>query len=173
MYELFKKGVGSLAYRDAWNLFDQIIVSEPLVHKRRKGTTSIPHAFSVSLSFSTKKDNMQVILSVLLQVEPGWEATATIYPLSSFFKKKLSTPMFKKASVVLAVLASSFLVSRAQKPIFTQAPYPVEISQKQIKLQWKTTQPAKGSLSCRGRKISLFPDYHTQRRYDSTANYPG
>jgi hypothetical protein len=54
--------------------------------------------------------------------------------------------MFKKASVVLAVLASSFLVSRAQKPIFTQAPYPVEISQKQIKLQWKTTQPAKGGV---------------------------
>ncbi|MEJ5303616.1 MAG: endonuclease/exonuclease/phosphatase family protein [Bacteroidales bacterium] len=37
MYELFKKGVGSLAYRDAWNLFDQIIVSEPLVHKKKKG----------------------------------------------------------------------------------------------------------------------------------------
>ncbi|MDK2910222.1 MAG: hypothetical protein PWR20_1789 [Bacteroidales bacterium] len=37
MHELFKKGVGSLAYRDAWNLFDQIIVSETLVHKKAKG----------------------------------------------------------------------------------------------------------------------------------------
>ncbi|MGC8865889.1 MAG: endonuclease/exonuclease/phosphatase family protein [Bacteroidales bacterium] len=37
MVELFKKGVGSLAYRDAWNLFDQIIVSEPLVNKKNKG----------------------------------------------------------------------------------------------------------------------------------------
>ncbi len=37
MVELFKKGVGSLAYRDAWNLFDQIIVSEPLVQKKAKG----------------------------------------------------------------------------------------------------------------------------------------
>lgn len=37
MVELFKKGVGSLAYRDAWNLFDQIIVSEPLVSKKSQG----------------------------------------------------------------------------------------------------------------------------------------
>lgn len=33
MYPLFKKGVGSLAYRDTWNLFDQIIVSEPLLRE--------------------------------------------------------------------------------------------------------------------------------------------
>lgn len=34
MYKLFvKEGVGSLAYRDSWNLFDQIIVSYPLVMK--------------------------------------------------------------------------------------------------------------------------------------------
>lgn len=31
MYPMFKKGVGSLAYRDAWNLFDQIIVSQGLL----------------------------------------------------------------------------------------------------------------------------------------------
>lgn len=31
MWKLYKDGVGSLAYRDSWNLFDQIIVSEPLV----------------------------------------------------------------------------------------------------------------------------------------------
>ncbi len=37
MVELFKKGVGSLAYRDAWNLFDQIIVSEPMVSAKTKG----------------------------------------------------------------------------------------------------------------------------------------
>lgn len=37
MVELFKKGVGSLAYRDAWNLFDQIIVSEPLVNNKNQG----------------------------------------------------------------------------------------------------------------------------------------
>jgi len=30
MYKLFKNGVGSNAYRDAWDLFDQIIVSYPL-----------------------------------------------------------------------------------------------------------------------------------------------
>ena len=32
MYTLFKKdGIGSLAYQDKWNLFDQIIVSETLL----------------------------------------------------------------------------------------------------------------------------------------------
>lgn len=34
MYELFKKkGMGSLAYNDKWNLFDQFIVSYPLISK--------------------------------------------------------------------------------------------------------------------------------------------
>lgn len=33
MYRWFKDGVGSLAWDDRWNLFDQIIVSEPLLGK--------------------------------------------------------------------------------------------------------------------------------------------
>ena len=37
MWQLFRDGIGSLAYRDSWNLFDQIIVSEPLI---RTGQTS-------------------------------------------------------------------------------------------------------------------------------------
>ena len=31
MANLFKKGIGSLAYRDAWNLFDQIILTPAFV----------------------------------------------------------------------------------------------------------------------------------------------
>ncbi|MCB8963659.1 MAG: endonuclease/exonuclease/phosphatase family protein [Bacteroidales bacterium] len=31
MYDLYKSGIGSLAYNDSWNLFDNLIVSEPLV----------------------------------------------------------------------------------------------------------------------------------------------
>lgn len=31
MYDLYRKGIGSLAWRDAWNLFDQIIISESLL----------------------------------------------------------------------------------------------------------------------------------------------
>lgn len=31
MEEMSKKGIGSLAYRDAWDLFDQMIVTEPFV----------------------------------------------------------------------------------------------------------------------------------------------
>jgi endonuclease/exonuclease/phosphatase family metal-dependent hydrolase len=33
MEEMIKKGIGSLAYRDGWNLFDQVIVSTELVKK--------------------------------------------------------------------------------------------------------------------------------------------
>lgn len=33
MIKMFKKGLGSNAYRDAWSLFDQIMVTKPLVEK--------------------------------------------------------------------------------------------------------------------------------------------
>ena len=33
MYPLFKKGIGSLAYRDNWNLFDQVVVSQGMLGK--------------------------------------------------------------------------------------------------------------------------------------------
>jgi hypothetical protein len=33
MWQMYKDGIGSLAYKDSWNLFDQIIVSEPLVRE--------------------------------------------------------------------------------------------------------------------------------------------
>ena len=33
MYEFYKKGLGSLAYRDSWNMFDQIIISKSLLGK--------------------------------------------------------------------------------------------------------------------------------------------
>jgi len=31
MYDLYKKGIGTLAYRDAWSLFDQILLSHGLI----------------------------------------------------------------------------------------------------------------------------------------------
>lgn len=31
MHELYKEGLGSLAYRDSWNLFDQVIISQGLL----------------------------------------------------------------------------------------------------------------------------------------------
>jgi len=37
MYDLYKKGVGTLAYRDAWNIFDQLIISYPLISKEHEG----------------------------------------------------------------------------------------------------------------------------------------
>ncbi|HOR39966.1 MAG TPA: endonuclease/exonuclease/phosphatase family protein [Paludibacteraceae bacterium] len=38
-WELYNKGIGSLAYGDAWNLFDQIIVSSGLIGKDKAGLT--------------------------------------------------------------------------------------------------------------------------------------
>ncbi|MCA9458490.1 MAG: hypothetical protein KC587_17620 [Nitrospira sp.] len=37
MYNLFKKGIGTLAYRDAWSLFDQILLSYGLVNEKAEG----------------------------------------------------------------------------------------------------------------------------------------
>lgn len=36
-YTMYKNGIGTLAYNDAWNLFDQIVVSEGLVNKTETG----------------------------------------------------------------------------------------------------------------------------------------
>ena len=33
MVELAEEGIGTVAYKDAWDLFDQMIVSEPLIRK--------------------------------------------------------------------------------------------------------------------------------------------
>ena len=37
MHAMYKDGNGTLAYRDAWSLFDQIIISKPLVNKEAGG----------------------------------------------------------------------------------------------------------------------------------------
>jgi endonuclease/exonuclease/phosphatase family metal-dependent hydrolase len=37
MGTMFKNGVGTLAYQDKWNLFDQIIVTQPFISKQQSG----------------------------------------------------------------------------------------------------------------------------------------
>jgi len=37
VYDLYLKGIGTLAYRDGWNIFDQLIVSYPLINKDETG----------------------------------------------------------------------------------------------------------------------------------------
>lgn len=36
-FDLYKKGIGTLAYQDAWGLFDQIIISQPWLNKNQNG----------------------------------------------------------------------------------------------------------------------------------------
>ncbi len=37
MYDFFKRGIGTLAYQDSWNLFDQIIISYGVVNEKAGG----------------------------------------------------------------------------------------------------------------------------------------
>jgi hypothetical protein len=37
MYDMYNKGVGSLAWRDTWNLFDQIIMNDALLDEKNTG----------------------------------------------------------------------------------------------------------------------------------------
>jgi hypothetical protein len=55
MYKLFKDGIGSLAYRDSWNLFDQIIVSYPLTEKD-KSSYRLYQAKIYNKSYLTTKE---------------------------------------------------------------------------------------------------------------------
>jgi hypothetical protein len=59
MWKLFKNGVGSLAYRDNWNLFDQIILTYPLISQENKGFKFYTLEFSIRNSFSIKKDSIR------------------------------------------------------------------------------------------------------------------
>ena len=35
--EMYRSGVGTLAYQDSWNLFDQIIISQPFLEREQDG----------------------------------------------------------------------------------------------------------------------------------------
>ena len=52
MWEMFDKGIGTLAYNGSWNLFDQIIISGNLLGKDRstKGYPLRTHAAGVYLN---------------------------------------------------------------------------------------------------------------------------
>ena len=47
MFNKYKKGIGSLAYGDTWNLFDQIIISQSLLHDFNKKDTGYLYLKSV------------------------------------------------------------------------------------------------------------------------------
>ncbi|GAB4323721.1 MAG: endonuclease [Bacteroidales bacterium] len=55
MWELYREGVGSLAYRDMWNLFDQIIISQPLLNAPPE-TFRFYKAFVFNKSFLKQKE---------------------------------------------------------------------------------------------------------------------
>lgn len=54
-HRLYKDGIGSLAYRDAWNLFDQIIVSQGLLGDD-KSSYKLHRAFVFNKNFLVQKE---------------------------------------------------------------------------------------------------------------------
>lgn len=53
-YDYFKKGIGTLAYNDSWNLFDQIVVSSSMLQKENSLKFSSAHIFT--RSYMTQMD---------------------------------------------------------------------------------------------------------------------
>ncbi|MGL4363642.1 MAG: endonuclease/exonuclease/phosphatase family protein [Bacteroidales bacterium] len=56
MYKLFDNGVGTLAWNDAWNLFDQIVISQPLIADKNMDTYQFYRARIFNEDFLKQKD---------------------------------------------------------------------------------------------------------------------
>ena len=89
MWDYYKKGLGTIAYKDTWNLFDQIIISNSLLN-----ADTISYRFLISKifnrsSFPQMKANIQAITnehSSALNIPP---ASATSLRVHIPYKKKL------------------------------------------------------------------------------------
>ena len=72
MYKLYKEGIGSLAYRDGWNLFDQIIISEPLLSSN-KATYKFFKAKVFNKNFLTQKEGAFMGYPLRTYVGTTWQ----------------------------------------------------------------------------------------------------
>ena len=79
MERLYRKGIGSLAYRDQWNLFDQIFLTANLVNPEegqyrfwKAGIFNPPYLV-------TKKGRIKAICSALMPEGTIWAGTAIIF----------------------------------------------------------------------------------------------
>ena len=79
MEKLFKKGIGSLAYRDKWNLFDQIYFTANLLEKKEVLIAFGKRMFSLLLICFPKKGNTKVIRLERMQEATILEGIATIF----------------------------------------------------------------------------------------------
>lgn len=71
-YDLFKKGIGSLAYRDSWNLFDQIIISKPLLGDD-KSTYKFHSTKIFNRKFITQKEGQYAGYPLRTYVGETWQ----------------------------------------------------------------------------------------------------
>ncbi|NJO03253.1 MAG: endonuclease/exonuclease/phosphatase family protein [Bacteroidia bacterium] len=56
MFEMHRKGLGTLAYQDIWQIFDQIMISPALLNKDQKGYFYLPNSASVYAPTELKQD---------------------------------------------------------------------------------------------------------------------
>ena len=81
MYDHYKKGIGTLAYRDQWNLFDQFIITPSFIDNEKNYDD---FTFYKSVVFNksflkNQKEIIKVTLSELMVVLTFWVATVTIF----------------------------------------------------------------------------------------------
>jgi len=72
MWKMYKDGIGSLAYRDSWNIFDQIIVSEPLLGND-KSTFKYLKAKVFNAPFITQKKGQYAGYPLRTYVGSTWQ----------------------------------------------------------------------------------------------------
>lgn len=66
--DMFRRGQGSNAYRDAWSLFDQIIISKGVAGKKQKVSGILKPISSTNNFWFNPQDNIRTILSGHFQV---------------------------------------------------------------------------------------------------------
>ena len=88
MWKMFKEGIGSLAYQDSWSLFDQIMVSEPLLGND-KSTYKFFKAKVFNASFITQKTGQYAGYPLRTSVGNTWQGGySDHYPVYVFIIKE-------------------------------------------------------------------------------------
>lgn len=92
MYDMHRKGLGTLAYRDTWQIFDQIILSQALVQAQEVNYFYMPNSASVfSPSWIKQSEGRYAGYPLRTYVGPNYQAGySDHFPVYLFLIKKNS-----------------------------------------------------------------------------------
>jgi hypothetical protein len=79
MENMIKRGQGTLAYRDGWNLFDQIIISHLFLDNNLLPTNSIKPGFLIRIISSPRTGNSRGIPTAVMTMGDTPAGTVTIF----------------------------------------------------------------------------------------------